>query len=526
MIPSAKIVLLGIWVVLTLITQGCAKSRGGPLVVLELETQENTLDSCIACGCRAKAELELGAAHEGWISFGLVRSGAQEGWAAASASSHCGSGAFKKLASDFRRTLGTPYVILHLSTTAAVLPAGDVNLETQLRFQKLSGFDRKGQPVYAHSTQKRELSFARQGDITLPLLIPDPREQESFGVHEVLVRLRATVLRREPAAAYGMLSVAADVPGAEVLLDGGFVGRIAEGNPILLKNVLVGTREIRVRDFSGREARRQVVVEKDKAVEAALKVLDLPPAGPGNGLVPLGKNPQGHEEYWRVQDGAMLVRIPAGEFLMGSPEGQGEPDERPQHRVHVSEFLIDKTEVTWRQLRKFAEARETPLPPAPLWGTPNDYPASFVVWEEANEYCAWAGGRLPTEAEWEKAARGTDGRTYPWGSEWDPERCNSLHGGPHRPESAGSYPSCLSPYGVLDMSGSVWEWCADWYDASYYAESPPRNPMGPASRSMRVLRGAAWISPYTWMRTAFRYKGDPAWRNVNYGFRCAQDPPE
>jgi formylglycine-generating enzyme required for sulfatase activity len=339
-----------------------------------------------------------------------------------------------------------------------------------LRAQKLSGFDTQGQPVYARSTQKRRLSFAHQGEITLPLLIPDPREQESFGVHEVLVRLQATVLRREPAAAYGTLSVAADVPGAEFLLDGGFVGRIGEGNPTLLENVLVGTREIRVRDFSGREVRRQVVVEKNKRVEAALKVLDLQPTGPGNGLVPVGKNPQGHDEYWRVQDGAMLVKIPAGEFLMGSPEDQGEPDERPQHRVHVSEFLIDKTEVSWRQLRKFAEARATPLPPAPLWGTPDDYPASFVVWEEAKEYCAWVGGRLPTEAEWEKAARGTDGRTYPWGSEWDPGRCNSLHGGPHRPESAGSYPSCLSPYGVLDMSGSVWEWCADWYDASYYAE--------------------------------------------------------
>jgi formylglycine-generating enzyme required for sulfatase activity len=526
MTPNLKLVLIAIWVVLPLITQGCAKSRGGPLVVLEVETQENTLDGCMACGCRAKLELELGAEHEGWISFGLARADAQEGWVAAAASSHCGSGAFKKAASDFGRTVGTPYVILELSTTAAGLPAGDVDLNAQLRIQKLSGFDKQGEPVYARSKQKRRLSFASQGEITLPLLIPDTHEQESFGVHEVLVRLQATVLRREPAAAYGMLSLSADVPGAEILLDGGLVGRIAEGKPTLLKNVLVGTREIRVRDFSGREAQRQVVVEKDKTVEAALKVLDLPPARPGNGLVPLGKNPQGHEEYWRVQDGVTLVKIPVGEFRMGSPEGQGEPDERPQHPIYVSEFLIDKTEVTWRQFRKFAEATATPLPPAPLWGTPDDYPASFVVWKEAKEYCAWAGGRLPTEAEWEKAARGTDGRTYSWGSEWDPERCNSLHGGPHRPESVGSYPGCVSPYGVLDMSGSVWEWCADWYDGSYYAESPPRNPMGPASGSMRVLRGAAWISPYSWLRTAFRYKGDPAWRNVNYGFRCAQDAPE
>jgi formylglycine-generating enzyme required for sulfatase activity len=522
----SQIACLRILLVLPVIASGCGELRGGPLVALEVETEENTLDGCTACGCRAKGELEPGVEHLWWISFGLITADAETGWEAAAPSSHCGSGSFEKAASGFRRTLGIPYVILHLSTTAAVPPAGEVNLETQLRIQKLSGFDPNGEPVYARSMQQRMLSFASEGEITLPLLIPDQREKKSFGVHEVLVRLRAKVLGREPAASYGIISVSADVPGAEILLDGGFVGRIAEGNPTVLKNVLAGTREICVRDFSGREARRQLVVEKDGAVEVALNVLDLTAAGPRHDLVPIGKNPQGYQESWRVRDGAVVVRIPAGEFLMGSPEGQGEPDERPQHRVYVSEFLIDKTEITWRQFRKFAEAKGSPLPPAPAWGTPDDYPAAFVLWEEAQSYCEWVGGRLPTEAEWEKAARGTDGRKYSWGNEWEPQRCNSISGGLHRPESVGSYPGCVSPYGVLDMPGSMWEWCADRYGESYYAESPSRNPKGPTSGRLRVMRGGAWMSQPLWLRAAYRFKASPSSRNNDHGFRCAHDALE
>jgi formylglycine-generating enzyme required for sulfatase activity len=370
------------------------------------------------------------------------------------------------------------------------------------------------------------LRFTDEGDLTLPLLIPDQREKKSFGVHEVLLRLRAEVLGRGPAASYGLLSVSADVPGAEVLLDGGFVGRIAEGTPILLENVVVGTREIRVRDFSGREGRRQVIVDKRKTVDVAVKVLDLTPASRRDDLVPIGKNPQGHQEYWRVKDGAMVVRIPAGEFLMGSPEGEGEPHERPLHHVYTSEFLIDKTEVTWRQLRKFSEATGGPLPPAPVWGTPGNYPAAFILWDEAKGYCEWVKGRLPTEAEWEKAARGTDGSRYPWGDEWDPRRCNSISGGLHQPESVGSYPGCVSPYGLLDMPGSMWEWCADRYGESYYAESLPRDPKGPTSGRFRVMRGGAWMSQPLWLRAAYRFKASPSSRNSDHGFRCAQDVPE
>ncbi len=525
MIRNGKTLCLVAFSILAVTTMGNSAPQARPRVVVEVETKENTLDGCTACGCRAKRELEPGAEHKWWISFGLVESNAQESWAAAGRSSHCGIGPFEKTASDFSRTVGTPYVILDLSTTADLLPAGDVHLETELMIQKLSGFDKRGQPVYARSAQKRMLKFASQGDITLPLLIPDEREKEAFGVHEVLLRLGANVQGRETTASFGTISVSSDVPGAAILLDGGWVGRIAEGKPTHIKNVYVGAREIRVRDFSSREARQQVVVKNGATVEVELDVLDLTSAGPFGDLVPIGKNPQEHEEYWRFKDGAMAVRIPAGEFLMGSPEGEGQQNEQPQHRVYVSEFLIDKTEVTWRQFRKFAEAQGLSLPTAPVWGTPDDYAASFVDWEEAKRYCEWAGGRLPTEAEWEKAARGTDGRKYPWGNEWDPRRCNSISGGLHGPESVGSYPNCLSPYGVLDMLGSVWEWCADWYEGTYYAQSPPTN-LGPTSGQSRVRRGGAWMSQPTWLRAAYRFSGSPSARNADSGFRCAQDATE
>jgi len=519
-----EVALLGVLFAFHAALPGCAPPREESLVALEIEAKQNTLDGCTACGCRTKGELEPGAELDWWVSFGLVEPDAQKGWAAAARSSHCGLGSFEGLAADFGRTLGTPYVILDVATRAAAAPAGGVDLETRLRIRKLSGFDENGQPVYAGSTQKRVLRVESESEIALPLLLLDPQERESFGVHEAVLLLRAGVLRREGAASYGTISVSADVPGAEILLDGGFVGRIAEGSPTLVRNVPAGTREIRVRDYSGREDRREVVVETDAAVEVALQVLDLTAREPSNGLVHVCENPQGQAEYWRAKDGAVVVRIPAGEFAMGSLEGEGEPDERPQHRVDLAEFLIDKTEVSWRQFRKFAEATGSQLPRTPVWGIRDGYPVSFVLWEEAKQYCEWVGGRLPTEAEWEKAARGTDGRKYPWGNEWK-SLCNSISGGMHQVEDVGSYPGCVSPYGVLDMSGGMWEWCADFYGESYYSETTAGDPRGPDSGRLRVIRGGAWMSQPMWLRAAYRAKRSPTSRNADHGFRCAQDPP-
>jgi len=493
-----------------------------PAPLLELAAVTNLLDGTESPGCRTWVEPEAGKKRPAWVSFGAVEADAEDGWRAASPRSDCGDGRLGEVDALRRRTPGIPYVILELEAELGGSGTGRSALSVTLHTRRLSGFAGSGRPGYAPAAD-RTVTLGMESDVLLPLLLPDAREREAFGIHEVWLRLRARAAR--PPAAYGAISVAADVPGAEILLDGGRVGRVSERGPTILSHVLVGEREIVVRDFSGREARRRVVVAKDETAAMTLQVLSFAAAAPGAGLRPIGRNPQGHEEYWRVKDSAVVVRVPAGEFLMGSAEGQGEQHERPQHRVLVSEFLIDKLEVTWRQLRRYAEANGTPLPPAPAWGPEEDYAASNILWGEAQAYCEWVGGRPPTEAEWEKAARGTDGRRYSWGETWDPDRCNSIEGGPHRPSSAGSFTTCVSPYGVLEMPGGVWEWCADWYGEGYYAESATRDPTGPPAGSLRVLRGGSWLNQGLWLRPAYRHRNDPSSRNVHHGFRCVQAAP-
>jgi formylglycine-generating enzyme required for sulfatase activity len=508
---------------LALVAHGCTDPGDGPVIAIELEAKENTIDGCTSCGCRTRGELSLGAERDWWVSFGQVESDESREWQPVGAASHCGVGSFDVVSSDFQRTVGVAYVTVDLAASTATAPEGGLVLETQLRARRLTGFDEGGEPVYAESIEERTLGLDGKGAITVPLLIADPRERESFGVYEVLFQLRASVQVREGPASYGKLSVSADVPAAQILLDGGVVGRIKEGRPTVLNNVLAGRREIRVRDFSGRETLAHAVVEPGATVEVAVEVLDLTSGEGEDELAPIGRNPQGHEEFWRTRDAASVVKIPAGEFLMGSPDGQGAPDERPQHRVYVSAFLIDKTEVTWRQFRKFAAAQGASLPPEPVSGSPDDYPVAFVLWDEATSYCEWVGGRLPTEAEWEKAARGPEGWKYSWGDTWDARRCNSISGGLHSPEAVGSYPGCVSPYGVLDMPGSMWEWSADFYADAYYAESPASDPRGPTSGRLRVMRGGDWMSQPDWLRTAYRAKRAPISRNLGHGFRCALD---
>ena len=201
-----------------------------------------------------------------------------------------------------------------------------------------------------------------------------------------------------------------------------------------------------------------------------------------------------------------MVLVAAGAFQMGQDAGASDPDETPQHEVFLSDYYIDRTEVTNAQFKAFCDATDRIYPNAPYWdegyflANPEN-PVVNITFEQARAYCAWAGKRLPTEAEWEKAARGTDARLYPWGNAWDPERANIWGDdvGPdrfRRTSPVGSFPKGASPYGVLDMVGNVWEWCADWYDATYYARAAARDPRGPEKATdTRVVRGGSFSSP-------------------------------
>lgn len=226
-------------------------------------------------------------------------------------------------------------------------------------------------------------------------------------------------------------------------------------------------------------------------------------------------------------DGAALIYVPAGEFQMGSSDSDpdADADERPQHRVFLDGYWIDRTEVTNAMYQKCVQDGKCSEPAHSrryAQGAYADHPAVGISWSQAVEYCSWAGRRLPTEAEWEKAARGVDGRLYPWGDAApNAERLNFGHLVDDT-AAAGSYPSGASPYGVLDMSGNVWEWVADGYDETYYSVSPYQNPPGGTSVNRRVLRGGSWNNQAHNVRAANRFWAFPG-RNDMDGFRCALD---
>jgi formylglycine-generating enzyme required for sulfatase activity len=235
------------------------------------------------------------------------------------------------------------------------------------------------------------------------------------------------------------------------------------------------------------------------------------------------------DTWTRPADSAVMVYVPAGEFLMGSTENDPDArdEEKPVHTVDLDAFWIDKTEVTNAQYRKCVEAGACEEPGC---GNRNDVigpsqPVVCVSWDDAQAYASWVGGRLPTEAEWEKAARGTDGRTYPWGdSAPDCNRANYSDCG-RAIADVGSYPEGASPYGVLDMAGNAWEWVADWYAEDYYSRSPARNPQGPDSGDRRVQRGGSFDWGQARVRCAYRIGSLPAYSNWDLGFRVVAAGP-
>lgn len=235
-------------------------------------------------------------------------------------------------------------------------------------------------------------------------------------------------------------------------------------------------------------------------------------------------------------DGAELAWVAAGEFLRGCPEGQGYGDERPQRKITLDGYWVYKNVVTRAQYERFCTATGRKFEPmwAQTWSVDpkadqNRFPV-MVSWYEAADYAKWADASLPTEAQWEKAARGTDGREYPWGAEWDPTKCVSkeltlgkcLNG--FLP--VGSVPAGASPCGALDMAGSVWEWTADWYDYDAYKTAPDKNPTGPGTGAYKSVRGGcAWFDE-RFSRTAARFIQPPQARDwTPVGFRCVVNAP-
>jgi len=229
--------------------------------------------------------------------------------------------------------------------------------------------------------------------------------------------------------------------------------------------------------------------------------------------------------------GVKMALVPAGEFWMGRTHTtsveqaiileRDRRDDQPAHRIHVDAFYLDVNEVTSADYARFAEATRAAKP----WTWPGgkvakgeeSLPVTNVTWAEADAYCRWAGKRLPTEAEWERAARGgLDRKRFPWGDEGGRGRAHT--GSSTGPTAVSSFSA--NAFGLHDMAGNVWEWTSDWYERDYYAVSPDRNPAGPEKGRYKVIRGGGWTDGA--QLNSFRNYADPEMRTLVIGFRCAK----
>ena len=362
---------------------------------------------------------------------------------------------------------------------------------------------------------------------------------------------------RRAGPAVGSLAVTGKVPDVEVWLGDRKLGETARGGTLLAPDLPVGTYQLTARKAGHKDWTRTVEVAANQQVDIAIGFEEL-----------------GYPKEIVGDDGAEMVLIPPGDFWMGNtPEGLApvrdfckqnpkvivcknehyERDELPRRRVTLDAFYLDRFEVTNAQFGGFVRAtghrtlaevrrearvwrveggRAQParvanahwrLPSGPGSTAEPTHPVVQVSWDDAAAYCAWAGKRLPTEAEWEKGARGLDGRRYPWGDAWDATRAN---GGAmvRKTTPVGNYSQGAGPYGVQDGAGNVWEWVADWYAEDYYKRGPTRNPPGPETGDSRVTRGGSWLDHPATLRTTHRHPVVPAYSGNLIGFRCAKSP--
>lgn len=338
--------------------------------------------------------------------------------------------------------------------------------------------------------------------------------------------LKQAGFKQENCAEEGCMMEAGKILGVRRII-GGKIGKLGTNYIVTLQLINVETGELE----SSASEECEEVAELMTAVRSASRKL----MGGGGLTSPQPSQPQDAKS-------AEMVLVPAGEFWMGCNEQLQtcKPDEKPYHQVYLDAFYIDKYEVTNEQyLQCMKEGTCTPphyndnkcwVPSDPLpklgvlpqnFRLPNQ-PIVCVDWFQAKTFCEWAGKRLPTEAEWEKAARGTDGRSYPWGEGLDCARANYRDCRANVTRPVGSYPHGASPYGVLDMAGNVWEWTADWYDPNYYSSSPSRNPTGPSSAKMVTYRGGSWQWNGDGLQVFRRAQSAPDYAGAGGGFRCAK----
>ncbi len=333
----------------------------------------------------------------------------------------------------------------------------------------------------------------------------------------------------QSAAGVVLLSPTADAQGWLPLARAGqpmwFALHVSSPDGVRRVGLIAREREVASRELARSPQRVNVVLRWVPSEDGDFPLRVVVRTGSGESSASLGTLPV------RGAEGALgsMVEIPAGAFLRG--DDAGEFDERPARRVFVPAFAIDRYEVTVGEFREFVRqtrhvtsAEHAGKPFGETWRVDNvgsrfDRPVRYVSWWDADKYCRWLGKRLPTEAEWERAARGDgDARRYPWGDEFDPARVASGDTAP-----AGWHLGNRSPFGVFDMSGNVWEWVNDWYRPDYYAsEESVDNPQGPPQGDERVLRGGSFTNPPSDLRVTRRIKTDPNTSHRDVGFRCAR----
>ncbi len=301
--------------------------------------------------------------------------------------------------------------------------------------------------------------------------------------------------------ALGSISVQSTPDGADIWLDHANTGNKTNA---ILNNIMPGAHTVTLKKQGYWEFQTTITVESGKqaAITANLE--------------------KGVTIEW--------VKIPAGEFKMGDNFNEGVKDERPVHTVYLDDYYIGKYEVTFAQYDLFCEATGRTKPADQGWGRGNR-PVINVTWYDAKAFCDWLAGKtgenihLPYEAQWEKAARGTDQRRFPWGDN-DPT-CTLANFQPcgQKTMPVDTLPAGVSPYGIYHMGGNVWEWCQDWYDPTYYSISPYKNPKGPATGELKTRRAGCLYAIQVVLRSANRRNFDPNGSHDGGGFRVAKDQP-